>query len=119
LTQVTIQNLMDLLPEFFLPDKALDTQALIVFDLEGDHGGEWTVTIGGGQCIVAEGMGGQADLTLKANAQDVLDLFSGNTDPMRAYLSGKLHLDGNMGLAMRLTQLFHVDKERLKSMRSG
>ena len=119
MTQVKIQDLMNLLPEFFLPDQALDTQAVIFFDLDGENGGQWTVTIGGGQCIVSEGKGGQPDLTLTAKAQDVMDLFSGKIDPMRAYLSGKLKLDGNMGLALRITSLFSVDRERLKTLREG
>ncbi len=119
MTQVRIQQLMDLLPEFFSPEEAMDTQAVIYFDLDGESGGEWTVTIGGGQCLVAEGQGGQPDLTLKAKAQDVLDVFSGKLDAMSAFLAGKLTIEGNTGLAMRLPGLFKVDRERLKSLRDS
>ena len=119
MTQVTVRDLMNLLPEFFLPKAALDSEAVIFFDLDGENGGQWIVTIDQGQCTVVEGQGGQPDLTVRANAQDVLDMFSGAMDPTRAYLTGKLQLSGNMSLALRLGGFFEVDHERLKSFRRG
>lgn len=48
---------------------------------------------------------GDADVTISAD-QDVLsDLMSGNIDPTAAYMGGKLKIDGDMGLAMKLAQM--------------
>lgn len=45
-----------------------------------------------------------ADITLTAEAEVFRALFEGRLQPMPAYLSGKLQIDGGMPLAMKLAQ---------------
>ncbi|GHC66907.1 SCP2 sterol-binding domain-containing protein [Neogemmobacter tilapiae] len=45
-----------------------------------------------------------ADITLTAEAEVFRALFEGTLKPMPAYLSGKLQIEGSMGLAMKLAQ---------------
>ena len=52
----------------------------------------------------AEG-GGDADCTLTASAETFQSLLEGNLDPTGAFMSGRLTVDGDMGLAMRLGSL--------------
>lgn len=48
---------------------------------------------------------GDADVTISA-ADDVFrDLMAGDTDPTAAYMTGRLRIDGDMGLAMKLAQM--------------
>ena len=49
--------------------------------------------------------GGEADCTLTANAETFQSLLDGDLDPTGAFMSGKLTVDGDMGLAMRLGSL--------------
>jgi putative sterol carrier protein len=53
-------------------------------------------------------------LTLSANAQDLLDIFTGKLDAMKALMSGKLHMLGDMGLAMKLMSYFSIPPDLLK-----
>jgi putative sterol carrier protein len=48
---------------------------------------------------------GEADCTLTADAETFQSLLDGDLDPTGAFMSGKLTVDGDMGLAMRLGSL--------------
>lgn len=115
--EVTIQDLMDRLPDFFLPEKAAGIRATVLFELSGERGGDWTVRIQEDTCQVAEGATDQADLRFQASAQDVLDIFYDRLEPMSAYMQGRLRLSGNFGLALKLFGLFAVDSEKLRKLR--
>jgi putative sterol carrier protein len=47
------------------------------------------------------------DLTIKANAQDGVKLLTGELDAMRAYMLGKIKVFGDLGLGMKLVNLFN------------
>ena len=42
------------------------------------------------------------DVTLSASANTFQDILAGNLDATSAFMTGRLKLDGDMGLAMRL-----------------
>ena len=48
---------------------------------------------------------GPADLAIAMNLADLAAIRDGNLDPMSAYFSGRIRLDGDMMLAMRLREL--------------
>lgn len=105
-----IAELLERLPGAFLPEEAGNTSATIHLKLSGEEGGEWTIQIDGGKCDILPGPVEKPTLTFSASARDCLEVFSGKQDPMRAYMAGRLHLKGNMGLAMRLARLFSIEK---------
>jgi putative sterol carrier protein len=54
----------------------------------------------------ASGDGGEADCTITADAETFEALLAGDLDPTAAFMSGKLTVEGDMGTAMRLANLF-------------
>ncbi len=44
----------------------------------------------------------EADVTLKADADTFQEIFDGELNPTSAFMTGKLTIDGDMGLAMKL-----------------
>lgn len=48
---------------------------------------------------------GEADCTLTANRETFESLLAGELDPTAAFMSGRLKIEGDMGLAMRLGTL--------------
>ena len=44
----------------------------------------------------------EADVTLTADAETFEAILEGDLDPTSAFMSGKLSVDGDMGLAMKL-----------------
>lgn len=47
----------------------------------------------------------EADCTLSANAETFQGMMSGDVDPTSAFMTGKLSVDGDMGIAMQLSSL--------------
>ena len=48
---------------------------------------------------------GDADCTISADPDVFKDLFDGELDPTAAYMTGKIKIDGDMGVAMKLSSL--------------
>lgn len=100
------QLFMDELPRAFQPEKAGTTNATIQFDLTGDDGGQYNVKIANGQVTPNKGQAESPNLTLTAEANDCVRIFTGQMDPTAAFMSGKLKIKGDMGLALKLQSIF-------------
>ncbi|KNG93994.1 SCP2 sterol-binding domain-containing protein [Pseudaestuariivita atlantica] len=72
-----------------------DIGGTVKFDIEGE--GAIMVDDGG----VRQG-DDAADVTLKADADTFREILDGSLNPTAAFMGGKLTVDGDMGLAMKL-----------------
>lgn len=106
----TIPQLMDRIPTYFVPERAKGVDAVVNFRLTGEKGGDWVVTIRNQQCTVIQGIDPAPRLVFSAEAQDCLDILTGKMDGMRAYMQGRLRLQGDMSLAIRLAGFFKLDQ---------
>lgn len=102
----TFDDLKERLPEAFQPDKAAGVDATIQFNLSGEGGGEWFLVIKDGELEVEAGTAENPKLTIAAEAQDMLDIFTGKLNAMAAFSGGKLKLSGDLGLSMKLMNFF-------------
>ena len=103
---ITIQALMDKVVRAFQPEKAAGIDAKIQFNLTGAQGGQWVATIRDQKLSVEQGTTTNPTLTFGADTQDILNMFTGRLNPMQAYMTGKVQMKGDMGLAMRLASVF-------------
>ena len=104
----TVKDSFDAMPGRFRPDKASGTNAVIQYDIGGDGGGTWHAVIKDGACTVSSGPAAAADLTVTMASPDWLDMIGGKLNGQMAFMSGKLKLKGDMGLAMKLGSLFQT-----------
>ena len=49
---------------------------------------------------------GEADCTLEISTKNALKMLDGDLNPMMAYMTGKLKVKGDMGVAMKIAQKF-------------
>ncbi|WP_373514642.1 SCP2 sterol-binding domain-containing protein [Persicitalea sp.] len=49
---------------------------------------------------------GDADCTLEISTKNALKMLDGDLNPMMAYMTGKLKIKGDMGVAMKIAQNF-------------
>jgi len=106
---LTISDLMSRMPGAIIPEKAAGVDAVVHFKFSGDDAGEWNATIKDGKCEVARGIPRkQPTLTLTADSADFAKIFAGEIDGMQAFMQGKIKLAGDLGLAMKLMQMFKI-----------
>jgi putative sterol carrier protein len=106
---LTIAELMEKMPGAFLPEKAQGVDAVIHFKFSGAEAGEWNAVIKDGKCDVAQGIPrSQPTMTLSADSDDYIKLFTGELDGMQAFMQGKLKLGGDLNLAMKMMQMFKI-----------
>ncbi len=95
-----------MMPSRFNKDAAKGLNAVYQFDLSGDGGGKWHVIINNDSCQVNEGAHASPNITISMTAQDYLDMLSGKLNGQMAFMTGKLRIAGDMGLALRMQSLF-------------
>ncbi len=104
----TVKETFDRMPSQFRADKAAGTNATIQYDISGEGGGTWNAVIKDGQCTVGPGAATNPNLTLQMSAPDWLDMTTGKQSGQMLFMSGKLKLKGDMGLAMKLGSMFSM-----------
>ena len=102
----TVKDTFDAMASRFRADKSAGVNATIQYDISGDQGGTWHAVIKDGACTVTPGAAASPNLTIAMSSQDWLDMVAGKLAGQMAFMSGKLKLKGDMGLAMRVGSLF-------------
>lgn len=87
------------------PAKAKSLNAIYQFDITGDNGGTWTVDLQADPPAVKEGSAENPGCTITMADKDFVDLVSGKLNGQMAFMSGKIKIKGNIGLAMKLNKV--------------
>jgi putative sterol carrier protein len=82
--------------------------AIFKFVLDGDGGGSFIVNLKDNPGVV-EG-DGPAECTVRMTAQDFVDLTEGKANGQQLFFTGKLKVEGDMSLALRLQPLMDILK---------
>lgn len=106
MNEASIKNVMARLPEVFLSEKAVGIHSVVQFHLTGQESGDWVITIQDGACKAEERIVENPNLRFEADSQDLLEIITGKGDAMRAFMQGKIRLNGDIGLALKLINLF-------------
>ncbi len=102
----TVAELFEKMPGQFQADKAGDMNAVILFDLSGEGGGQWSVKIADGACDITKGVADSPKATVRMDAGDYHDMITGKLNPMMAFMSGKVKVEGDLNSVMKFQQLF-------------
>jgi putative sterol carrier protein len=105
-TKDEIGQIFPAMAERFIASKGEGLNATIQFNLSGDNGGLFWLKIANGACESGLGQAENPKMTLKAAADDWFAVSTGKLNPMQAFMSGKIKIEGDMGMAMKLQTLF-------------
>lgn len=100
---MTAKEIVLALPSRF---KGGDDNGLFHFKLEGEGGGEFTVTVANGTCTSVEGLDGEADCIISAAASDFEDAELGRVNKQMAVMMGKIRIS-NLGAMMKFLTMFN------------
>ncbi len=90
----------------FQADKAAGATMGILFDLSGDDGGQYYVNIAEGKLDVSQSAPAAApSATVKMSADDFKAMSSGSLNPMMAFMTGKIKVDGDLNSVMKFQSL--------------
>jgi putative sterol carrier protein len=82
--------------------------AVYKFVLDGDGGGTWVMNLKDAPGV-SEG-DGPAQCTIKMASKDYVDMIEGRANGQQLFFTGKLKIEGDMGLAMKLQKLTEMLK---------
>lgn len=102
----SIEQVFEVMESRFNPDAAAGVDAVFQFDLSGDNGGQYWVKVADQKAEVHEGQSDNPTITVLASADDYLKVVNGELAPMSAFMQGKVKVKGDMGMAMKLQNLF-------------
>jgi putative sterol carrier protein len=94
------------LAEHFVPAKAQGINATIQFDLSGENGGLYWLKIADGRCEPGVGQAENPTMTMKSSADDWAAILGGTLNATQAVMTGKVKIEGDWSLAMKMTSLF-------------
>ncbi len=106
--EMTPQDIMDKIPTAFQAEKAQGVTATFQWDISGAQGGHWYVQIKDATCEVHQGDAEAPNITLTIGDENFVKMLTGRLDGTMAFMTGKLKVKGDMGLAMKLPQLFRL-----------
>jgi putative sterol carrier protein len=105
-TAESIKEIFSQMPSQINPDAAKGMNSVIQFNLGGEGGGNYYVEIKDGTAKVTQGTHPSPNMTMTLAASDYVDLIMGKLNGQMAFMSGKLKIAGDMGLAMKMQTLF-------------
>ncbi|MBK8026048.1 MAG: SCP2 sterol-binding domain-containing protein [Chloroflexi bacterium] len=100
-----VSAIFDNMVKRFNPAKAEGVNAVIAFELSGDNGGTYWMKLADGTMQVGSGAAENPKMTVRASADDFAAMISGAINPMQAFMMGKIKIQGDTGLAMKLMPL--------------
>ena len=105
---------MDAIKKMISPELVKKVNGVYSFVISDANPGEWYLDLKNGNGQLAAGkFEGQSNCTLTMKAEIFNKMVSGAMKPTSAFMSGKLRIKGDMGLAMKLEKLMGSLKSKL------
>lgn len=101
---MSLKDLLTVWQQKLLTDPSIITSimASLQFSLTGDEGEDYNVILRNGSVQINQGIVNEPDVRVSMNSADFKKLTDGKLSAMGALLSGKLKVQGDKPLAMRL-----------------
>jgi putative sterol carrier protein len=105
-----VKQYFDTLSERFVPSAAKGLNAVFQFELSGEGGGTYHVSVNDATMEVKEGPAATPSVTIKMSADDYVKLVNGEINGTMAYMKGQMKVAGNLMLAQKMQAVFPTSK---------
>ena len=100
------QEIFDAMRGSFQPAKAKGVHARYQWDLSGPNGGEWWIDVNDGTYKMGTGKIASPSVTFIAKDKDWVAICNDQISGTWAYLTGRLKVRGDQGVARKLGEIF-------------
>lgn len=108
MAMTNVKEVFEKVPQSFNAKVAKSLDAVFQFDITGEGGGNWNVSVKEGTCKVNQGKHSSPTVTLTMSSETWLAMVNKQVNGMQAFMSGKLKLSGDIMLAQRIPDLFAI-----------
>ena len=102
----TPQDVFDRMRKSFRVDKAKGVNVRYQFNLSGPNGGDWYIAVNDGKIKMARGRIDNPNVTLVTSDRDWVALSNDDLGGTWAFMTGRLKIRGDRGLAKKLGEIF-------------
>ena len=102
----TPQDVFDAMRGSFQPAKAKGVHARYQWDLSGPNGGQWWIEVNDGTYKMGKGQIDHPNVTFRASDKDWVAICHDQLSGTWAYLTGRLKVRGDQGVARKLGEIF-------------
>ena len=105
---MTVNEAFEMLPDVLNREAAAGMSKTFQWNITGDEAGVWAFQIANGVGTLIRGGIEKPDVTFTVGDKNWLAIIGGKLDPMKAFMTGKLKVTGDMALALKMSQLFPI-----------
>jgi putative sterol carrier protein len=102
----SIQAYFDTLSDRFVADASKGVEAIYQFEISGEGGGTWHVKVQDGSLEVCGGAHESPSAVVSSSADNYLKICNGDMNGLRAVMTRKMKIDGNLVLARKMQKMF-------------
>lgn len=106
-----VQEMFEALAERLNSEQAADLERTIQWRITDEEPGVWAFRIDKGAGDLIPGGVESPDATFVTDSNTWIGIAEGTLDPMRQFMTGKLKVEGDMMLALKVPKLFPVGVE--------
>jgi putative sterol carrier protein len=105
-SNTTPQGVFDGMRQSFQAEKAKGVHARYQWELSGPNGGQWWIDVEDGKYKMGKGKISNPSVTFVAKDKDWVAVSNGKLGGTWAYMTGRLKIRGDQGLARKLGEIF-------------
>jgi putative sterol carrier protein len=103
----SLDEIFAAMPGVFDAEKAAGIDATVQFDLSGDGGGQYYVQVANGTVKAEKGTADSPTATIHMDADDYKKMIAGELNPVTAFMSQKIKVEGDLNTVMKFQNLFN------------
>jgi putative sterol carrier protein len=103
----SLDEIFAAMPGVFDAEKAAGIDATVQFDLSGDGGGQYYVQVANGTVKAEKDTADSPTATIHMDADDYKKMIAGELNPVTAFMSQKIKVEGDLNTVMKFQNLFN------------
>lgn len=107
---MTVAETFETMVTLFNPAAASNMNKTLQWNITGEQAGVYALKVADGTCQLINGGVEKPDVTFTVSDQNWLKIAEGKLDAQSAFFSGALKVTGDIGLALKVPQLFPTQR---------